>query len=214
MLTNRPLNVGFDSITKVIHSEENAGSRENGSRPVRRQRVAFWVGSFAIFTGLASCAMTRVDGKHPLMQSTGTAGAARVYFLRRPTERNLGIPDNPVAVELNDVKLLDLAKGEYTAVALVPRDYTVVLRNDTEVGPNWQVKEMVKRFRFDFQEGRTYFVAVSAVDGEFRGVFFEAQLVDLTEAKHIARRLRPVNGAEPVESLNPSTTPVGEPAAG
>lgn len=165
----------------------------------------------AILAGVYSCAMTRVDGKHPLLQSTGTTGAARVYFLRRPTERNLGFADNRVAVELNEAKLLDLAKGEYTAVALVPRDYTVVLRNDSEVGPHWQIKEMVKRFRFDFQEGRTYFVAVSAVDGEFRGVFFEAQLIDLTEAKRIARRLRPVLGADPVESLNPSTTPVGEP---
>lgn len=176
--------------------------------------LLIWAMVSGMLGGVASCAMTRVDGKHPLLQAPGTAGSARVYFLRRPTERNMGFADNPVTVDMNEAKLIELAKGEYTAVSLVPRDYQLVLRNLTEVGPDWRPKELLKRYRFDFQEGRTYFVAISAVDGEFRGVFFDAQLIDLSEARQVARRLRPVHGAAPVESLNPSTTIFGEGAPG
>lgn len=181
---------------------------------MNRRTLLIWVSLLGMLGGVTSCAMTRVDEKHPLLQASGAAGSARVYFLRRPTERSMGFADNPVMVDMNEAKLIELAKGEYTSVSLVPRDYQMVLRNLTEVGPDWRPKELLKRYRFDFQEGRTYFVAISAVDGEFRGVFFDAQLVDLSEAKQVARRLRPVHGAVPIETLNPSTTIIGEGAPG
>lgn len=188
--------------------------KEIKTRGMRWQTLLMWAIISGMLGSVASCAMTRVEGKHPLLQASGVAGSARVYFLRRPTERNMGFADNPVTVDMNEAKLMDLAKGEYTAVSLVPRDYQLVLRNLTEVGPDWRPKELLKRYRFDFQEGRTYFVAITAVDGEFRGVFFDAQLIDLSEARQVARRLRPVHGAAPVESLNPSTTIFGEGAPG
>ncbi len=102
----------------------------------------------------------------------------------------MGIADSPVSIELNDEVLMKLGKGEYTRVSVVPRDYVITLRNQSEVGPDWSVKEMRKRSRWAFAAGNTYYLAVRAVDGEFRGVTFRLELLNEYDAQNMMARLR------------------------
>ena len=103
----------------------------------------------------------------------------------------MGFADNSVLVELNDERLMRLGKGEYTKVQVVPRDYTITLRNKTEVGPHWHVKDVKKRSKWIFEPGETYYLAVKAVDGEFRGVKFEVvQLNEYDAQKMMAELMR------------------------
>ena len=102
----------------------------------------------------------------------------------------MGISDNAVRVILNDELLMKLGKGEYTRVHVVPRDYTVTLRNKSEVGPDWRVKNMRKRSRWAFEAGETYYLAVKAVDGEFRGVTFNIERLNEHDANKMMAQLR------------------------
>lgn len=157
---------------------------------------------------VSASAVPKVEAKkepqvHPLVQLNPSAPAANVYLLRPFTERAMGFPDNELNVELNQEKLLNLTKGEYTMVRLVPRDYTLTLKNLTEAGPLWKIKEMSKNFPFNFRAGENYFLVIKPLDGEFRGVHFIAESVDVFTAKQIARQLSAVGGANaaPISSL-------------
>jgi len=147
------------------------------------------MGISVILVVLTGCSMTTVNKSFPLFEAAGTE-AATIYWLRPNTERVMGIADNPVRVELNDEYLMMLGKGEYTKVNIVPRDYTITLRNKSEVGPHWSVKDMRKRSKWEFAAGNTYYLAVRAVDGEFRGVTFRAELLSEYDAKNMMAQLR------------------------
>ncbi len=142
---------------------------------------------------VAGCSMTKVHREHPLVQAAAEGVGARVYFLRPETERRMGFPDNPVRLVLNDEPLMSLGRGEYTVVNLVPRDYSLAVSNETEAGTHWDVKTITRDYSFTFQPGETYFVVVRAVDGEFRGVHFVAETVDIGDAQRLAARLRAVS---------------------
>lgn len=146
--------------------------------------------------------MTKLNKDHPLAQVEG--GGARVYFLRPETERRMGFPDNPVRLTLNDEFLLSLGRGEYTVMSLVPREYTLAVSNETEAGPHWAVKTLTRNYNFEFQGGATYFVVLRAVDGEFRGVYFVAETVDVADAQRMAAQLRPVSvsGDQQIERIS------------
>lgn len=155
--------------------------------------------------GLFGCTATRVAGDHPLVAAASGNASATVYFLRPEPERRMGFADNPLIVELNQDRLMKLGLGEYTLVHLVPRASVFTLRNQTEAGPNWSVKELERQYRFEFEPGQTYFIVMSAVDGEFRGVHFLAESVDAMKAREVAARLRPVGEARSAKLPDPPT---------
>lgn len=136
--------------------------------------------------------MTKVNYSHPLVEAAAGGNAAKVYFLRPEPERRMGFPDNPVSLDLNEERLLELARGEYTVVDVVPRRYSLTLSNYTEAQMNWNVKTLARTYDFEFLPGATYFVAIRAVDGEFRGVYFLAEIVDIAEAREMAAKLHAV----------------------
>src|SRR3569623_1153996 len=177
----------------------------------RRWRWAAWLAALA----MTGCSTTRVESNHHLVSAASEALFATVYFLRPGTERAAGISDNTLTVEVDGSKLLTIAKGEYTLVNMRPRVHTTVtLENLTEVGPTisaatmsdydvhnwiqrgtWPVKTLSKKYDFEFDAGKTYFLLLEPVDGEFRGVFFTLRSVDAFTAKQVAQDMRALGGA-------------------
>lgn len=164
------------------------------------------VAAVLVATAISGCAvpgldMTRVASKHPLLEQ-GAGQYATVYFIRPNTERAMGFPDNPLTIEMDQEKLLTLGKGEYTMLRLKPRvTTTMTLKSKTAVGPNWTIKEMSKDKVWSFAGGQTYFLVLKPVDGEFRGVHFIAESVDLFSAKEAAPKLHAVGVAKPISAL-------------
>jgi hypothetical protein len=162
-----------------------------------------------MFMGIGGCTAwrwngTEVNTANRLVSAAGEKQFCTVYFLRPLTERAMGFSDNALTVDLNGTKLLSLEKGDYTLVYLRPRvRTTMTVENETEVGPYWLTKKMAKDYRFGFTAGKTYFIVLEPVDGEFRGVYFTARNVDLFTAKQLARNLRPAGEARkaPLGSL-------------
>ncbi len=186
-----------------------------------RRNIGLLSAGLVLVAGLVSCAAKNVastdinapagvkpDAKkepqvHPLVQLNPSAPAANVYLLRPQPERVMGFPDNELDVELNQEKLLKLTKGQYTMVRLIPRDYTLTLKNLSEAGTLWKVREMSRNYPFNFRAGENYFLVIRPFDGEFRGVHFTAESVDIFAAKQIAQQLSAVGGASaaPIPSL-------------
>lgn len=164
-----------------------------GERMKSVLRVNRWAAVALLAVVLAGCSMTKVHREHSLVQAAAGGGGARVYFLRPETERRMGFPDNPVQLGLNDEPLMELARGEYTVVSLVPREYTLTVSNQTEAGSYWEVKTLSRNYSFEFSAGSTYFIVLRVVDGEFRGVHFVAEAVDIADAQRLASRLRAVS---------------------
>ena len=146
---------------------------------------------------------TEVIGSNPFI--TGDRGAS-VYFIRPFTERAMGAADNIITVDINDTELLKIDKGEYTLVNLKPTENAVITAyNLTAWGsPDRDLKTMSKSRQFTFIEGRTYFINLDMVDGEFRGVHYVPTSIDLETARKLTKRMRPVGNpaqAQPIESL-------------
>lgn len=163
------------------------------------------IAGIVLALALVGCTSTRVVGSHPLVEAAAGGTSATVYFLRPEPERRMGFADNPLTIELNQDRLLKLGRGEYTVVRLVPRASVFTLRNLTEAGPHWSVKERERQYRFEFQPGQTYYIVISAVDGEFRGIHFLAESVDAMKAREVAARLRPVGDARGAQLADPPT---------
>ena len=147
---------------------------------------------------------TKVNTANRLVSAPGEKQFCTVYFLRPLTERAMGFSDNVLTIDLDGSKLLTLEKGDYTMVYMRPRvRATMTVENETEVGPYWLTKKMVKNYDFGFEAGETYFIVFEPVDGEFRGVYFKARNVDLFTAKQLAKNLRPAGKArkEPISNL-------------
>src|SRR3569623_7698 len=92
---------------------------------------------------------------------------------------------------------------------------TVTLENLTEVGPTisaatmsdydvhnwiqrgtWPMKTMSKKYDFEFAAGKTYFLLLEPVDGEYRGVFFNFRCLDSFTAKQVAQDMRAMGDAQ------------------
>lgn len=154
---------------------------------------------------MAGCAVLHSDVQesHPLVYKGGDAPYTTVYFIRPWTERAAGFSDNTLSVDLDGRPLLFLNKGEYTMVRLQPRvRATLTLRNQTEVGPDWRIKEMVKDYEYAFEAGNSYFIVIEPIDGEFRGVYFVPKTVDLFTAKEYVDSVRAVGPARDVPLSN------------
>jgi len=154
--------------------------------------------------GCASWNGTHVNASNHLVSAPGEPLYATVYFLRPLTERPMGFPDNALSISLDGSQLLTLEKGDYTLIYMRPRvRTTMTVENLTAVGPFWATKKMDKDYQFGFSAGRTYFIVLDPVDGEFRGVYFTAREVDQFTAKQLAQNLRPAGEARkaPLDKL-------------
>jgi len=149
------------------------------------------------FIGLGGCTSwswngTQVNAKNHLVSAAGESLFATVYFLRPLTERAMGFSDDALTISLDGSELLTLEKGDYALVYMRPRVHTTMtLENISEVGPFWKTKKMDKDYEFGFTAGKTYYIVLEPVDGEFRGVYFTARNVDAFTAKQLAQNLRP-----------------------
>lgn len=150
---------------------------------------------------VAGCAVTRVDGGHPLV--SGDPSAATVYFIRPFTERYMGFADNALAVDADRATLVKLGKGEYTLARLLPGPVFLAAHSDTSWGASHQIREMTREQRFDLASGGTYFIVFRPFDGEFRGVHFEMASVGREEAQELGRHLRAAGAARsaPLDEL-------------
>ncbi len=150
----------------------------------------------------AGCAGTRHDASHPLV-TPAAQPSAKVYFIRPFPERYLGFADNTIHIEAERAELMRLVKGEYTLVSLRPGKVRLTVRNDTNHGPEFLHKEMSRSKEFTFEAGQTYFLVLKPFDGEFRGVHFEFETVDLARAKELSRHLRVAGPArsQPISRL-------------
>jgi len=169
----------------------------------------------AAAAGCTTSSGTRVDSHHHMVSVAPEALFSTVYFIRPGTERAMGFSDNALTVKVDGEKLLTIDKGDYTLVYMRPRVHiTVTLENLTEVGPTkssvamsdydaanwiqrgtWPVKSITKQYDFEFAAGKTYFLLLEPVDGEFRGVFFNLHSVDAFTAKQAGQDLRAIGEA-------------------
>lgn len=163
-----------------------------------------WIFLLHCMTALAGCAATRVVSQHPLLQPDDKAPHARVYIMRPGTERTMGVADNVVDIELDQQHLMKLAKGQYVLVDLKPGQVTMTVSSMTSWGPYSRIKEMSRSRAFTFDEGGTYFIVISPVDGEFRGVYFLPRPVDFITARELSNHLKAVGkaGDEPISQLH------------
>lgn len=186
---------------------------------LRARRGWGWAACLAAafaMTGCGTMSGTRVNSEHHLVSQAPETQFATVYFMRPPTERAMGFSDNTLTVKVDGSELLTLDKGDYTLVYMRPRVRTsVTLENLTEVGPTksaatmsdhdthnwiqrgtWPVQPMSKTYDFEFSPGKTYYLVLEPVDGEFRGVFFTLSSIDAFAAKQMIGGMRPMGDAK------------------
>lgn len=168
-------------------------------------RSALMAAVMALFlAALAACTASQLEAGHPLVAGGGEEGVAQVYFIRPRTERYLGVADNALRIEADRAPLLELAKGEYALVPMKPGSVWITVNSDTSWGPSHDIKEMSTSQEFSFVAGRTYFLTLTAVDGEFRGVTYRPESVDLERARELGATLQPSGAAArgaPIDSL-------------
>ena len=153
--------------------------------------------------GLGGCAGTRLESAHPLIVEAGEPRSAKVYFIRPHTERYMGAADNVITVDADDARLVTLVKGEYTLAHLKPGNVFLTVRTDTLHGASLFMKETLMTQEFTFEEGETYFVSFIPFDGEWRGVHFIMENIDLHRARELTRHMRVIGPArsEPIAAL-------------
>jgi hypothetical protein len=160
--------------------------------------------SLILATAISGCAASRIEESHPLVSTAADSEVARVYFIRPRTERSMGVANNALTIEADRIPLLDLAKGEYALVTLKPGAVWITVRSDTSWGPGHDIKEMTTTEEFTFAAGQTYFLTFTAIDGEFRGVTFDPEAIDLDRARQLSVNLHPAGAAaraEPISAL-------------
>lgn len=158
--------------------------------PIRAAAVAASLAAIVLGPLLSACTASRLEAGHPLVAAGGEE-AARVYFIRPRTERSLGVADNALRIEADRAPLLDLAKGEYALVPMKPGSVWITVHSDTSWGPSHDIKEMNTTKEFSFVAGRTYFLTMTPVDGEFRGVTYHTENIDLDHARQLGATLQP-----------------------
>jgi len=144
---------------------------------------------------LLSGCWTTIKGSHPLLQSDLSSPHAIVYFIRPRSERFMGMADNRVTVSLDKQALVELVKGEYTLAQILPGQTWISIENMTTFGPAHRTKIESRSRSFTFAAGKTYYIAINPVDGEFRGVYFLPKAIDFSQAQKISRNLRAVGPA-------------------
>lgn len=154
----------------------------------------------AVAAGLPGCSLlpgTRIDTTNPQVVRNGDRPSAKVYFIRPRTERTMGVADNELTVDLNHQRLLTLVKGEYTVTRLKPGKFTLTVTSTTTMYIKTPTLHKIKRSRvFSFAAGKTYYIVMQMVNGEFRGVYNVPVEVEAMEARRIVKYLRPEGKAK------------------
>lgn len=141
---------------------------------------------------LGGCATTAIQDSHPLYVHAADEPHANVYFIRPNTQRPRGVADSPLKVELDEMPVLKLAKGEYALLQLKPTATDVIVRNLTFMMAQANPVEVWRARRYTFEAGKNYYVVMKQDHEEFRGIYFIPELVDAKTAGDIAQRLQPV----------------------
>lgn len=156
--------------------------------------------------GLNGCSLltaTRVDSTNPAVVTDADHPHAKVYFIRPRTERNMGEADNALKIDLGNRHLLTLVKGEYTLVNLSPGKASITVHSVTAMYLKATVLRKMHRTRdFTFEAGKTYYIVMQMVNGEFRGIYDLPIQVEAMKARRIVRYLRPVGRAKS-DPINP-----------
>ncbi|MCC6207001.1 MAG: hypothetical protein IT488_02445 [Gammaproteobacteria bacterium] len=174
----------------------------NGPAVIRSALTAAIAG--LVLTLLTACTASHLESGHPLVAGAGDEPSASVYFIRPRTERYLGVADNALRIEADRAPLLELAKGEYALVSMKPGPVWITVNSDTSWGPSHDIKEMSSSSEFSFAAGQTYFLALTVVDGEFRGVTYRPESVNLERARELAATAQASGAAArnaPIDSL-------------
>ena len=161
----------------------------------------------AILAGLNGCSLlpaTRVDATNPAVVEDTDQPHARVYFIRPRTERNMGEADNALKIDLGNRHLLTLVKGEYTLVNLMPGKVSITVNSLTAMYLKATVlRKMHRTEDFTFEAGKTYYIVMQMVNGEFRGIYDLPMEVKAMKARSIVKYLRPVGRAKD-DPINPA----------
>lgn len=162
--------------------------------------------SLVLAAGLYGCSLlsaTRVDSANPAVVTDADQPHAKVYFIRPRTERNMGEADNALKIDLNKRHLLTLVKGEYTLVNLAPGKVSITVNSLTAMYLKATVlRKMHRTEDFTFEAGKTYYIVMQMVNGEFRGIYDVPMEVEAMKARRIVKYLRAVGRAKG-DPINP-----------
>lgn len=158
------------------------------------------------------CASVSVNQDHPELEKDPNQPAAAVYFIRTSPVKNKGVADSPVRITYQGKDLVTLDEGTNTLLYLKPSTGMMRLHSRTLFIGQQSIKEVWRERNFRFITGKTYFIHVRQDNEEFRGVFYTPELVNLEEAKRLARdtRTKGLASSHPIAKL----TSVEEPPPG
>lgn len=138
---------------------------------------------------LSGCGSTSIFQHHILIEHDAKKPAANVYFIRPFTYRERGVADNEVIIDLDQKKLLELAKGEYTLLRIKPDNATITTHSISMYTNKLTPVKMTKTISVNFEAGKTYFIHIKQYNEEFRGVYYQPELIDLNAAKQLTEDL-------------------------
>ena len=154
---------------------------------------------------LSACAVGSVNKNHTALQNiTPETPVANVYLLRPRMLKLKGASRGRLKVSFNGQLIAEMGAGEYTLVKIHPGQSRVATHSLSKFTNKLQPIQ-VSRFRdYNFIENMTYFIHISRVDEEFRGVFFDPKSVSLSAAKKLLYTLTAFGAAKdaPLESLD------------
>jgi len=155
---------------------------------------ATWRGGLILgfMMALGACTATTVDRNHPLLRPKSDGLATKVYFIRPRTERYNGAADNRIRVEVGRNHLMDMGKGEYTLLRLLPGKVRVKVSSDTTWGPKHEFDTRVHSRQFDLKPAETQYIVMTFVDGEFRGAYYKPEMIDAKKAAALIKGAVPV----------------------
>jgi len=151
-----------------------------------------------------------VNTRHPALAEEAGPKVASVYFIRPQPLFSDDFADAPVTIEFQGKKLLKLSERTYTLVYLKPSRGELKIYNNTYFTNRPSSQRVWKEREYRFVAGRTYFIHVKQLNEEFRGIFYEPELVGLEEAKKLARhlyRIGPAANAHPIAKLTAVAAP-------
>ena len=155
---------------------------------------------------LASC--VAVNKTHPRLMpddisAEQISSVATVYVIRPRLLKPKGIADLPVRIDYQGKPLLAMDEGSYALMYIRPGKGEIKVLSKTRYTNQMDPIEVWRSRQYKFIVGKTYFIHIRQVDEEFRGVFYEPELVSLKQAKALVERARASGVARrvPIEKL-------------
>ncbi len=154
---------------------------------------------------LLSSGCATVNTQHPALAEQPGPNVASVYFIRPVPVFSHDFADAPVTIEFQGEKLLKLAEGVYTLLYLKPAKGELKVYSNTLYTNQKSSQRVWKERVYRFVGGRTYFIHIKQIDEEFRGIFYEPDLVSLQEAKRLVKHLKRIGAAANAHPINKLT---------